>query len=181
MPASWWEPLLFGKPGDAVNPQDVHLALALVEARLGEYRDSGRSIKRDPGATVSVGGDLPTTVGALHDRIEQLYGSRGWRVLQALFHEAAGLHPKRHKTVEATNVIPKSDAVPGSPDLLSPEVLRSLPLQVARFFLHEPRTPPRWRPSLPPEGMDDGAWQRQSFCVYARGELCPQSDPPLRL
>jgi hypothetical protein len=43
-----------------------------------------------------------------------------------------------------------SDATPGPPDLLAPEVLRSLPLPVARFFLHEPRTPPRWRTSLPP-------------------------------
>jgi hypothetical protein len=39
MPATWWEVLLFGKPGDAVLPQDARLALALIEARLGEYEE----------------------------------------------------------------------------------------------------------------------------------------------
>jgi hypothetical protein len=33
-----------------------------------------------------------------------------------------------------------------------------MPLPVARFFLHQPRDPPRWRTSPPPDGMDDGAW-----------------------
>ena len=54
--------------------------------------------------------------------------------------------------------ITNGDATPGPPDLLSPEVLRSMPLPVARFFLHQPRDPPRWRTSPPPDGMDDGAW-----------------------
>ena len=36
MPSIWWTPLLFGMPGDAVNPQDAHLALALVETRISE-------------------------------------------------------------------------------------------------------------------------------------------------
>ncbi len=69
MPAAWWEPLLLGKPDNAVSPQDARLALALIDARLGEYQDSGLFFKRDPGANVRVGGDLPTTVGALHDGV----------------------------------------------------------------------------------------------------------------
>jgi hypothetical protein len=158
MPANWWEALLFGKPGDAVSPQNARLALMLVEARLGEHQDSGESIKRDPGANVEAVSSFPTTVGELHDRIYELYDSRGWRVFQQLYHEAAGLQPKRHKMIAATNVIPNSDAATGPPDLLSSEVLRSLPLQVARFFLHEPRDLPRWQTSAPPEGMDDGVW-----------------------
>jgi hypothetical protein len=36
MPSSWWTPLLFGKPGDAVSEEDARLALALIEARLAE-------------------------------------------------------------------------------------------------------------------------------------------------
>jgi hypothetical protein len=111
MPSSWWTPLLFGEPGDAVSPEDAHLCLALIEARLGEYQDSGRSIKRDPGTNVSVGNELPATVGVLHERIEQLYGSRGWRVFQQLYHEAAGVHPRR-KTVGSVDVVTKGDARP---------------------------------------------------------------------
>src|SRR5215471_2308670 len=45
----------------------------------------------------------------------------------------------------ASSQVKGGEAPPGPPDLLSPEVLRSLPLQVARFFLHEPRNPPPWR------------------------------------
>jgi len=82
--------LLFGKPGDLVSSEDARLvALLLIEARLGSA-GSGHSIKRSLEANVSVGNGLPATVGALYDRIEQLYGSRGWRVFQALYHEAAG-------------------------------------------------------------------------------------------
>ena len=42
MPSSWWTPLLFGEAGDAISPEDAHLCLALIEARLAEGRDSGR-------------------------------------------------------------------------------------------------------------------------------------------
>ena len=37
MPSSWWRPLLFGKPGDALSQEDARLALALIEARLQEH------------------------------------------------------------------------------------------------------------------------------------------------
>jgi hypothetical protein len=50
------------------------------------------------------------------------------------------------------------EPMPGPPDLLSLEVLRSLPPKVARFFSHEPRTPPRWRTTSRPDGADDGSW-----------------------
>jgi len=36
MPSIFWTPLLFGRPSDAVSPEDVRLALALIEARLAE-------------------------------------------------------------------------------------------------------------------------------------------------
>jgi hypothetical protein len=124
MPASWWVPLLFGKPDDVVSLEDSRLALALIEARLGEYQDSGQVIKREPGATVSACDELPTTVGALHNRIEELYGSRGWRVFQALYHEAVGLHP-RPKTAGSEDAVTKGDATaaaPDKPDLIDPVV-----------------------------------------------------------
>jgi hypothetical protein len=115
MPSSFWTPLLLGKPDDAINLEDAHLCLALIEARLAEGRDSGQAIKRDPGPTVSVANALPATVGALHERIYERYDSRGWFAFQRLFHEAAGLHPKRPRTVAATNVMPNGDAMPAAP------------------------------------------------------------------
>jgi hypothetical protein len=161
MPSSWWTPLHFGKPGDAVSPQDARLALALIEARLAEGHDSGHSIKRSLEANVSVGNDLPTTVGALHDRIYELYDSHGWFAFQQLYHEAVGLHPKRRKTVEATNVIPKGDAAPLNCDAiesgLAAAVLQ-MPRRVQRFLLAPPRYPPPWRSAGPPAGADDGSW-----------------------
>jgi hypothetical protein len=38
LPSSFWTPLLFGNPGDAVSLEDARLALALIEARSGEGR-----------------------------------------------------------------------------------------------------------------------------------------------
>ena len=35
MPASWWMPLLFGKPSDVVNPEDARLAMALIRGAPG--------------------------------------------------------------------------------------------------------------------------------------------------
>jgi len=37
------------------------------------------------------------------------------------------------------------DATTGSPDLIDPVVLRTMPPQVAAFMLYEPREPPPWR------------------------------------
>ena len=82
-----------------------------------------------------------------------VYGERG---LSCACQLAAREQPD--KTASRLDGVTGGVATAGSPDLLSPEVLRGLPLQVARFFLHEPRTPPRWRISSPPGGMDDGAW-----------------------
>jgi hypothetical protein len=165
MPSSFWTPLLFGKPGDAVSPQNARLALMLIEARLGECQDSGQFIKRDPWATVSVGDELTATVGALHDRIEQLYGSRGWRVFQALYHEAAGLRPRR-KTSSSVDAVTTGDAVPAAPvdcsSAIEPglaEAVMQAPTRVQRWMLAPPPPDaPRWRTSSPPSGMDDGAW-----------------------
>ena len=111
---------------------------------MGGYQDSGHSIKRDPGANVSVANELPPTVGALHDRIYELYESRGWFVFQQLYHEAAGLRPRRKKADE-TNVITNGDAAAGPPALLDPVVLRTMAPRVAAFMLYEPPERPPWR------------------------------------
>jgi hypothetical protein len=149
MPANWWEALLFSKPADPVLPQDAHLVLALIEARLGEYLDSGRSIKRDPGANVSVANDLPGTVGALHERIYELYAQRGWFMFEQLYHEAAGLHP-RPKTANSANAVSATDAMPASIDCsgIEPglaEAVIQAPSRVRRWMLAPPREPPPWR------------------------------------
>jgi hypothetical protein len=77
MPSSFWTPLLFGKPGNSVSPEDARLALIQIESRLREYQNSAEPVKRSPEPNVSVGDELPATVGALHDRIYELYEGRG--------------------------------------------------------------------------------------------------------
>jgi hypothetical protein len=47
---------------------------------------------------------------------------------------------------------------PAPPDLLDPVVLATMPPQVARFFLHQPRDPPTWQTRRPAPEQDDGAW-----------------------
>src|SRR5262249_23389443 len=117
-------------------------------------------IKRDPGVTVSVGDELPATVGALHERIYELSDSRGWFVFQQLYHEAAGLHPRR-KTAGSEDAVTNSNAKPLNCDAIEPglaEAIMQAPTRVQRWMLAPPREPPRWRTSLPPDGMDDGSW-----------------------
>jgi hypothetical protein len=110
---------------------------------------------------VSVGNELPPTVGTLHERIYELYAQRGWFVFQQLYHEAVGRKPKRHKTVEATNVTPKGDAAPVNCDTIEPglaEAIMQAPTRVQRWMLAPAYEPPWWRSSLPPDRMDDGSW-----------------------
>jgi len=91
------------------------------------------------------------SVRGLQDLLVQVYGVRGL----VLAYQLGGGEPP-HKMVSRMDGVTRGDAVPGPPDLLSPEALRSMPPKVARFFLHEPSVP-RWRTNSP-EGMDDGAW-----------------------
>jgi hypothetical protein len=66
--------------------------------------------------------------------------------------EAAQTSGRCPDTPEGSNA-PESPSVaravaagaPALPDLLDPAVLATMPPQVARFMLHEPRTPPPWR------------------------------------
>ena len=161
MPSIWWTPLLFGMPGDAVNPQDAHLALALVETRISDGHHSGPSIKRDPGANVSVANELPPTIGALHELIYERYDSGGWFAFQQLYHEAAGLRPRPKPTGVTDPVVSNNDAAPLNCDAIEPglaEAIMQAPLRVQHWMLAPAYEPPRWRTSLPPDGMDDGAW-----------------------
>jgi hypothetical protein len=118
---------------------------------------------------VSVENDLPPTIGALHDRIEQLYGPRGWRIFQQLFHEAAGLRvsdgtkSKEEVLKDAGNLnaVTAGDAKPLNCDAIEPGLVQAIlqaPTRVQRWLLAPPRDSPRWRTSLPPDGMDDGNW-----------------------
>jgi hypothetical protein len=91
------------------------------------------------------------SVGALRRLLVSAYGERGL----SLAYQLAGREQPRKML---SSQVKSGEPAPGQPDLLSPEVLRSLPLQVGRFFLHEPRTPPRWRTTSPPDGADDGSW-----------------------
>jgi len=110
---------------------------------------------------VSDGDGQPATVGALHERIYELYDSRGWFAFQQLYHEAAGLHP-RLKTVGLTDpAVTNKDAAPLNCDAIEPGLVQAImqaPTRVQRWMLAPPRDPPRWRTSSPPDGMDDGAW-----------------------
>jgi hypothetical protein len=91
------------------------------------------------------------SVGAVHQLLVSVYGEQGL----ALAYQLASREPPP-KTV--SDGVTNGDATLGPPDLLSPELLRSLPLKVARFFLHEPRNPPRWGNSRPPDEADNGSW-----------------------
>jgi hypothetical protein len=161
MPSSFWTSLHFGKPDSRVSPEDARLCLALIERRLAEGHSSGGPIKRDPGVNTEAAQSLPTTVGALHELIYQLYDFSGWFAFQQLYHEAAGLQPKRHKRVDATNVIPNGDAKPVNCDAIEPGLAAAIvqaPSRVMRWMLAPPREPPPWRTSPPPPGIDDGSW-----------------------
>jgi hypothetical protein len=161
MPSSWWTPLLFGEPGDAISPKDARACLALIEMRLSEGQDSGPLIKTRLAPNGEGATGMPETTGALHEQIYQLYGERGWFAFQRLYHEAAGLHPKRHKTVEATNVIPNNDAASLCCDAIEPGLASAImqaPTRVMRWMLAPPRDPPPWRSNGPPPGADDGSW-----------------------
>ena len=41
MPSSFWTPLVLGDAGDPVSPEDAHLTLMLIAARLREYGIAG--------------------------------------------------------------------------------------------------------------------------------------------
>jgi hypothetical protein len=79
------------------------------------------------------------SAGAVRRLLVQAYGERG---LVTAFQLAGMEQPPR---LVSSQQVKGVEPAPGPPDLLSPEVLRSLPLQVARFFLHERRDPPPWR------------------------------------
>src|SRR5262249_30795331 len=53
----------------------------------------------------SAGNELPSTVGALHNWIYELYDSPGWFAFQALYHEAMGLHPRRKKGGKVDDIV----------------------------------------------------------------------------
>jgi len=155
LPSSFWTPLLFGKPDDAISPQDARLCLALIDARLSEGKDSGCLSKRDPGANAEVVSRLPMTIGALHDQIYELYDSRGWRVFQQLYHEAAGLHPRgkmagsmdtvdsHHSTIGDATPAAVVDCSAIEPGLAN--AIMQAPTRVQRWMLAPPYEPPPWR------------------------------------
>jgi len=156
MPSSFWTSLLFGKPDDAVSSENARLALALIEVRLGEYQDSGQSIKRDPGANAEAVESLAATVGSLHDQIYELYDSHGWFAFQQLYHEAAGLHPRRKK-IAYVDAVTATYAQPVNCDAIEPGLvlaINQMPTKLQRWML----APPRWQTNSPPDGMDDGSW-----------------------
>jgi hypothetical protein len=93
------------------------------------------------------------SVAAVQQLLLRIYGEQGLVTAFEL-----GGREKPDNVVGIVEGVNGVTATPDPPDLLSPEVLRSLPLQVARFFLHQPRTPPRWRTSRPPGDRDDGSW-----------------------
>jgi hypothetical protein len=129
-------------------PQDARLALALIEARLGEYQDSGFSIKRDRGANVSDFQLAPQTVGALHAAIEKHFGVRGWRMFVRFYHEAIGLHPRPKMAGVTVPAVTNNDAKPLNCDAIEPGLVQAImqaPSRVQQWLLAPPRDPPPWR------------------------------------
>ena len=137
-PSPNWSHILGSRPNEPVSALSAHRALLAVACRLS-LRPSPNAIREAARCH---------SVAALRQLLVRVYGERGL----AIAYQLAG---KEQPPRTASRV---GDSKANPPELLSPEVLRSLPLPVARFFLHEPRTPPRWRTSRPPDGWDDGAW-----------------------
>ena len=85
------------------------------------------------------------------------YGERG---LSCAYQLAGREQP--HKTAGVTDpVVTNKDAAPLNCDAIDPGLAKAImqaPLRVQRWMLAPAYEPPRWRTSLPPDGMDDGAW-----------------------
>ena len=83
----------------------------------------------------------------MHERIYELYDSRGWFVFQQLYHEAAGLHPRR-KTRGSVDAVTTGDAMSVNCDAIESglaEAIMKAPSRVQRWMLAPPRDPPPWR------------------------------------
>jgi hypothetical protein len=119
--------------------------------------------------------DFISTVGALHQSIEECYGEAGWSALMECWQEAAGIKQPVRSSTSITSRIPVRErglhpqAPPVPPSSPSPqsevEVLRKLPRVVARFWLREELVPPPWRrqetaaeQELREQLSNDGAW-----------------------
>jgi hypothetical protein len=140
-PSPEWSHLLCGRPHEAASALSARMALLAIGCRLGIH----------PSLNAFHEASRCRSAGAVRSLLVHVYGERGLAIAYQL---AGREQPPRTTSDGVTN----GDSKANPPELLSPEVLRSLPLPVARFFLYEPRTPPRWRTSRPPDGMDDGAW-----------------------
>jgi hypothetical protein len=118
-----WSHLLGGRPHASASALDVSRALLAVGCRL--------SISPSTDALSEVG--RCHSVGAVRSLLVRCSGERGL----ALAYQLAG-REKPPQVGEGTNVITNGNAAPGPPDLLSPEVLRSMPKRVARFSCTSP-------------------------------------------
>jgi hypothetical protein len=137
-----WSHLLCGRPHEAASATSARTALLAVGCRLSISPTT--DVLREAAGCHSG--------GAVRRLLAQVYGERGL----ALAYQLAG-REQSHKPASRMDRVKGGDAVPGPPDLLSPEALRSMPPRVARFFLHEPLAP-RWRTGSPSSSQDDGAW-----------------------
>jgi hypothetical protein len=117
-----WSHLLCGRSHEPTSALLARMALQSVGCRL--------SIHPSPNALCEAA--RCHSAGAVRSLLVRVYGERG---LAIAYHLA-----DREKPSEiVSSQVKRGEPVHGSPDLLVPEVLRSLPRQVARFFLHEPR------------------------------------------
>jgi hypothetical protein len=118
----------------------------------------------EPGKPWNSEVDFISTVGALHQAIEERYGEAGWSALVALWHTTAGIEPPTN----ITNRTLEQKVTHSLPLTPSPEsearALQKLPSVLRRFWLYEPRVPPcrhqetagerEWRA----DREADGAW-----------------------
>jgi hypothetical protein len=116
-------------------------------------------------ADTGFSGSTPTTVGELHEAIEERYGNAGWKAFTACWQEAAGIQQPEPKIfpAECSDVLnripdqPKDHRPPSSETLLPlpstaclleeglHQALPSMPMRAAAFLLHSPKPEPPWR------------------------------------
>lgn len=178
MPPSWWIRMVLGDSDVPVDPEDIKLVFRHVERRLVDREastgtfppsqdataecllpsEAGDSGPTQSSATVGLELNSITTVGQLHERVEELFGPPGWAVFIELWQEAAGIQqPRRQQKLDRAPILAvepdrKPDAplppLPANAPLLEEGLHRELPgmpERVAAFLSHVPRDPPVWR------------------------------------
>jgi hypothetical protein len=146
-PSPDWSHLLSGRPHSPATVLSAFRALLAVGCRL--------SIR--PREDTLLEAVKCRSAGDVRQLLASVYGDRGL----AIAYQLAGREQPHRTAGPRDPVVTNNEAAPLNCDPLEPgfvQAVREAPTRLQRWFLAPPREPPRWRTSLPSDGMDDGAW-----------------------